>query len=178
MTASILSANRSTGSTDVDTFGLPDDELRRSTIAALERIYLTLGGDLAVLETKATPLRGDFIHMATGTLIELDQSQHFTSFRLRALEMYPPDVPLGFDKEKYMQLCRTWQSSPTTTCAPRKPSTGVGGRQRQRAYYDALRGLTTPSDGAASADKMNAADIIICDAYRRHRNTLTAALNG
>lgn len=51
---------------------------------ALERIYLALGGDLDTLATgKLTKLTGDFIHEPSGTLIEVDESQHFTSFRLR-----------------------------------------------------------------------------------------------
>lgn len=160
--------------------GLPDDELRRSTIAALECIFLTLGGNLAVLAANnPTPLRGDFIHTSTGVLIEVDESQHFTSFRLQTLEMYPPDVPLGFDKEKYMQLCQTWQSkSDNYFRAKEARGFGVGGRQRQRAYYDALRDLATPAMGRPPLIRVDAADRDPVDAYRRHRNTLTAALNG
>lgn len=75
--------------------GLPDDESRRATIGALENIYLALSGDLTTLAAaRTTPLRGDFIHVGTGTLIEVDESQHFTSFRLQTLHLYPADVPL------------------------------------------------------------------------------------
>lgn len=115
--------------------GLPNGEHMRSTIAALEHIYLGLGGDLTALGTaNPTRLRGDFIHLTTGTLIEVDESQHFTSFRLRTLEMYPPGVRLGFDVEEYMQVCRTWQrNSDNYFRAKEARGFGVGGRQRQRA---------------------------------------------
>ena len=43
--------------------------------------------------------RCDFIHAATGTLIEVGESQHFTSFRLQTLQLYPADAALGFDLE-------------------------------------------------------------------------------
>ena len=45
--------------------GLPDDGARHGTVAALEKIYLALGGDLATLAGgRTTPLPGDFIHPA------------------------------------------------------------------------------------------------------------------
>jgi hypothetical protein len=160
--------------------GLPDDETRRNTVAALERIYLALGGDLSALATaKTRRLRGDFIHAATGTLIEVDESQHFTSFRLQTLQMYPPDVALGFDIEEYKNLCRVWQ---TKSDAYRRTKEargfGVGGRQRQRAYYDALRDLATPAMGRPPLIRINAADRDPAEAYRRHRHSLIATLGG
>lgn len=66
--------------------GLPDDEARRPVRDALGRIYLALGGDLEMLGAgRMTALPGDFLHEPTGTLIEVDESQHFTSFRLSTL---------------------------------------------------------------------------------------------
>jgi hypothetical protein len=63
--------------------GLPDDDERRPAREALERIYLALEGDLEVLDAgRVTAWPGDFIHEPTGTLIEVDESQHFTSCRL------------------------------------------------------------------------------------------------
>lgn len=158
--------------------GIPDGENQRSTIAALERIYLALGGDLATLATaRTTPLRGDFVHLATGTLIEVDESQHFTSFRLQTLEMYPAGAPLGFDIEHYKQLCRVWQKKSDAyrrTKAAR--GFGPGGRQRQRAYYDALRDRTTPAMGRPPLVRIAAADRDPEVAYREHRGALLQAL--
>lgn len=68
-----------------------------------------LGGDSTCLGTgRRNRLRGDFLYEATRTLVEIDESQHFTSFRLAALELYPADVQLGFDLGQYKQLCRDW----------------------------------------------------------------------
>ncbi|MDX1870693.1 hypothetical protein SBI67_01040 [Mycolicibacterium sp. 120266] len=158
--------------------GLPDDDDRRAAVEVLERIYVALGGDVAVLTTaRPTRLRGDFIHPVTGTLIEVDESQHFTSFRLQTLQMYPPDVPLGFDLQEYIAICRRWQRTSDgyfRTKAAR--GFGVGGRHRQRAYYDALRDLATPAMGCPPLIRIEAADRDPVEAYRRHRISLRSAL--
>jgi hypothetical protein len=157
-------------------FALPD--AAGDARAALETIYLALGGDLATLAGgKTTTLTGDFVHEPTGTLIEVDESQHFTSFRLATLELYPPGAQLGFDIDSYKQLCRTWQRKSDgyfRTKAAR--GFGVGGRQKQRAYYDALRDLAAPAMGRSPLIRIEAADRDAADAYRRHRDLLVREL--
>jgi hypothetical protein len=158
--------------------GLPDDDERRPVREALQRIYLALGGDLDVLDAgRTSALPGDFVYEPTGTLIEVDESQHFTSFRLATLELYPDNAALGFDLPTYKQLCRRWQQRSDRyyrTKAAR--GFGVGGRQKQRAYYDALRDLATPAMGRPPLIRIEAAERDPADAYRRHRNELLAAL--
>lgn len=79
----------------------------------LERIFVALGGDAVEQGAKRLiPLRGDFLHAASGTFIEIDEHQHFTSHRLRSLELYPADATLGFDLTAYSDLCRRWRESP------------------------------------------------------------------
>lgn len=156
-------------------FGLP---AHLSVVAVLDSIYKALGGDLPTLATgRTTPLPGDFIHPDTGTLIEIDESQHFTSFRLTSLDLYPPDAPVGFDRNYYRELCGEWRTKSDNyrrTKAAR--GFGAGGRQRQRAYYDALRDLATPAMGRPPLIRIDAADRDAVDAYRRHRDRLHAAL--
>ncbi|MCV7173699.1 hypothetical protein H7I41_27630 [Mycobacterium manitobense] len=158
--------------------GLPPGAQFASVRATLESIYVALGGDLATLATaRTTPLRGDFLHVDSGTLIEVDESQHFTSARLRSLQLYLPDAPLGFDHGRYTDLCETWRDRSDNfyrTKAAR--GFGIGGRQRQRAYYDALRDLATPAAGHPVLIRIDAADRDGADAYRRHRDRLRAAL--
>lgn len=155
---------------------LPDEA--RAAKNALERIYLALGGDLATLAAgRATRLPGDFVHEPTGTLIEVDESQHFTSFRLATLKLYPPGTPLGFDLDAYEAHCRRWQSQSDgyfRTKAAR--GFGTGGRQKQRAYYDALRDLAAPAMGRPATIRVEAADRDGRAAYRRMRDRLLAAL--
>jgi hypothetical protein len=126
---------------------LPSRASRAAVV--LEEIYLALDGDLAMLAT-ARPRRlpGDFLHGPTGTLIEVDESQHFTSARLATLDLYPTDVPLGFDLDHYKALCHRWrQTSDGYFRTKSARGFGPSGRQRQRAYYDSLRDLAAPAMG-------------------------------
>lgn len=145
----------------------------------LQRIYLALGGDLGVLATaRKTPLPGDFVNQATGTLIEIDESQHFTSARLTALDLYPDDLALGFNLDHYRALCRRWRGESDgyyRTKAAR--GFGVGGRQRQRAYYDALRDVAAPAMGHPPVIRVDAPLRNGRAAYHAHRERLLGLLN-
>jgi hypothetical protein len=144
----------------------------------LERIYLALGADLDLLGTaRSNRLPGDFIHAATGTLIEIDESQHFTSPRLVTLDLYPPDLALGFDVDEYRELCRRWRRESDAyyrTKAAR--GFGVGGRQKQRAYYDALRDVATPAMRHPPLIRIAAPLRDGRAAYAAHRDRLLSAL--
>jgi hypothetical protein len=146
--------------------------------AALERlaaIYARLGGDLSVLyasrENLLLPV--DFVHEPTGTMIEIDESRHFTSFRLAALELYPGSATVGFDLDEHKELCRVWCS--TTDGLDRglpAKGFGFGGVQRERAYHDALLDLAAPAMGQPPVVRIAAVDGDGRAAYRRHRSAL------
>ncbi|MGI8660291.1 MAG: hypothetical protein ACR2LH_04540 [Thermoleophilaceae bacterium] len=141
---------------------------------ALERIYIALGGDLDTLAARnLTMLSGDFLHEPTGTLVEVGESQHFTSVRLTTLDLYPGDAQLGYDLATYMQLCRAWQKK-SDGYYRAKPARGfgVGGRQKQRAYYDALRDLATPAMGRPPLIRIEATERDGRAAYQRSRDRL------
>ena len=115
----------------------------------MERIFEALDGRVEEQAAKrSTSLPGDFFHEASGTFIEVDESQHFTSWRLRSLSLYPPDTPLGFDLDGYRDLCEEWApKSDRYRAAKAAVGFGEAGRQRQRAYHDALRDLVVPAMG-------------------------------
>ena len=138
--------------------GLPSSA--GEAIGALEQIFLTLGGDLVALAAKpARTLPGDFFHEASGTLIEIDEHQHFTTARLDSLRLYPPITPLGYDMEDYQRLCARWSPVADRYFAS-KPAAAFGprGRQRQRAYHDALRDLSAPALGFPPVIRVAAPD--------------------
>jgi hypothetical protein len=144
--------------------------------ATLERIYRALGGDLDVLATaRSVRLRGDFIHVPSGTLIEVDESQHFTSARLTTLDLYPADAACDFDVETYKSLCREWREDGYYKNKTAR-GFGVGGRQRQRAYYDALRDLAAPAMGHPPLIRVDAPLRDGRAAYRTHREHLLLRL--
>jgi hypothetical protein len=84
-----------------------------AAVEQLEAIYARLNGDVSVLhaarENLLLPV--ELVHEPTGTVIEVDESAHFTSFRLAALDLYPADAPVAFDLDEHKELCRAWCSS-------------------------------------------------------------------
>lgn len=155
-----------------------DPELVGPVTAALEQlaeIFARLGGDVAVLaasrENLLLPV--ELVHAPTGTLLEVDDSAHFTSFRLASLELYSPDAAVGFDLDELKELCRVW--SPRTDVLGRglaAKAFGFGGVQRERAYQDALRDLAAPAMGHPPLLRIAAADGDGAAAYARHRESL------
>ena len=150
-----------------------------AAVEQLGAIYARLNGDVSVLHASRENLLlpVDLVHEPTGTLIEVDESPHFTSFRLAALELYPADATVGFDLEEHKELCRAWCSR--TDGLERGLAAkgfGFGGVQRERAYHDALRDLATPAMGHPPLVRIAAVDDDGEAAYRRHRASLLALL--
>jgi hypothetical protein len=146
-----------------------------AALAVLERICARLRGDVSVLaaarENLLLPV--DLVHAPTGTVIEVDGPEHFTSARLAALALYPGDAPVGFDVAQHMQLCRDLcERSDTLSRGLPAKAFGFGGVLRERAYNDALRDLATPAMGHPPLVRIAAADGDGAAAYRRHRAAL------
>lgn len=147
--------------------GLPEQAVAVRPL--LERIFLDLGGDLdARAGKRTTALPGDYLHEPTGTLIEDDESQHFTSHRLATLRAYPVVTAVGFDLGEYLVLCEAWRAVSDRYRAS-KGAVGFGpcGRQRQRAYHDTLRDLAAPAMGLPPVIRVPAPDRLGYAAYRR-----------
>lgn len=157
-------------------FGLP--ETASVIVPPLEQLFSTLGGDASEQSKKrSTALPGDFVHEETGTLIEVDEIQHFTSFRLKTFGFYPNAVPLGFDLDEYLSLCRRYSKSADKYRQTKyAPAFGIGGRQRQRAYYDALRDLAVPAMGHPPLVRVPAPDGNGRAAFEQNRERILSAL--
>ena len=82
----------------------------KAALEQLAAIYARLKGDVSVLHASRENLflPVDLVHAETGTVIEVDGSPHFTSFRLTALELYRADATVGFDLGEHKELCRVW----------------------------------------------------------------------
>jgi hypothetical protein len=151
----------------------------RAAVAVLANIYARLNGDLAVLHASRENLLlpAELVHEPSGTVIEVDEPAHFTSFRLVTLDLYPADAAVAFDLEEYKELCRAWCGR--TDALDRGLAAkgfGFGGVQRERAYHDALRDLASPAMGHPPLVRIPALDGDGEGAYHRHRETLLAAL--
>ncbi len=142
---------------------------------ALARIYARLKGDLSVLQAARENLLlpMELVHGPSGTVIEVDDAAHFTSFRLAALELYPAGAALGFDRFEHEELCRIWCSrSDGLARGLAAKGFGFGGVQRERAYQDALRDLATPAMGHPPLIRIAAVDGDGAAAYGRNRRSL------
>jgi hypothetical protein len=153
----------------------------KAALAVLAAIFAQLRGDVAVLHAARAnlllPL--DLVHAATGTVIEVDGPEHFTSARRSTLDLYPADAVVGFDVGAYRALCD--RLAPTSDAIARglpAKGFGFGGVQRERAYHDALRDLAFPAMGQPAVVRIAAEDGDGAAAYARHRDrlqSLTAA---
>jgi hypothetical protein len=151
-----------------------------AALGLLSAIHARLGGDASVLNASRENLLlpVDLVHAPTGTVIQIDESPHFTSFRLATLELYPADAAVGFDVDEHKQLCRKWCSSTDGLARGlAAKGFGFGGVPRERAYHDALRDLATPAMGHPPLVRITAVDGDGAAAYRRHRASLEALLS-
>ena len=157
-----------------------DPALVGPVTAALEllgAIYARLKGDVSVLHASRENLLlpVELVHEPTGTLIEVDDSPHFTSFRLTALELYRPGATVGFDLDEHKELCRAWCARTDGLARGlAAKGFGFGGVQRERAYHDALLDLGDPGDGPPAGRADRGRGRRRAAAYRRHRASLVA----
>jgi hypothetical protein len=71
----------------------------------------------------------DYFVPKPGFIVEFDESQHFTSLRQFALAAYPSSLPSGFDRGRWVELCRHIHARDDDPPY----------RDEQRAWYDTLR---------------------------------------
>ena len=146
-----------------------------AALGVLAAIYARLGGDVSVLHAARANLllAVDLVHPPTGTVIEVDEREHFTSFRLTALELYPADARVGFDLGEHAALCRALcGETDGLSRGLAAKGFGFGGVPRERAYHDALRDLAVPAMGHPPLVRIAAVDGDGAAAYARQRAAL------
>ena len=126
-------------------------------------IYSTLRNVVTVLEKYRGFGFKDFVKTKTlapcdfwvpdpGFIVEFDESQHFTSPRKLALSAYPDDQPLGFSRERWIELCE--QHNAKDDDPPY--------RDEQRAWYDTLRDFVPSLEGFGPTVRLYARDFAWC----------------
>lgn len=79
------------------------------------------------VKTKTLP-NVDYLVHNPKIIVEFDESQHFTKPRAIVLRNYPPNLTLGFDKDKWLERCLKLNKRDNDPP-----------RDEQRAWYDTLR---------------------------------------
>jgi hypothetical protein len=150
-------------------------EPAKNALEHLAAIHARLEGDLSVLHASRENLLlpVELVHEPTGTVVEVDEREHFTSFRLAALDLYPVGAKLGFDLDEHRELCRAWCSRTDELARGlAAKGFGFGGVQRQRAYHDALLDLGAAAMGQPPVVRIAAVDGDGAAAYSRSGEAL------
>jgi hypothetical protein len=155
------------------------DAMQRAEIAVppLEQMFNRLKGLTPVLHSCRVnkPYMAVLVHMPTATLVEVDDVLHFTTARLTTLDLYPSEVPLGFDIKEYKELCR--EHAPTSDkwrYGLASKMFGFHGLQSERAYQDAVRDLATWVMGFPPLIRVPAIDGDGAAAYALAKDPLTS----
>jgi len=107
----------------------PSDQMDGMILAIYAALQAMRG--YSTFASSGKPLHCDFFVPAERLVIEYDERQHFTVQRAKSLELYPPDLALGFDRQEWLTACRTIRATD-----PTPPY-----RDEQRAFYDSLRDI-------------------------------------
>ena len=113
----------------------PSDQMDGTILAIYEALQEMRGH--STFASFGMPLRCDFFVPAARLVIEYDERQHFTLQRAKTLELYPPDLALGFDRQEWLTACRTVRATD-----PMPPY-----RDEQRAFYDGVRDIAAARNG-------------------------------
>lgn len=144
-------------------------------VPILQRAFELLGGDEVEQRAKQRrPLPSDLLHAQTRTMVEVDEHQHFTSFRARTLDLLDADHA-GFAVEHYRALCVDLapQSDRYRAAKQAKGFPGECSRGRQRAYNDLLRDVVAPLMGYRVV-RVSAPHMTGAEAYAGAREQLAA----
>jgi len=87
--------------------------------------------------TSGYSLACDFFIPSKNLINEYDERQHFTEQRAESLAHYPPNLNLGFDKNKWCEACENIKA---TDNDPEY-------RDEQRAFYDSVRDILAARNG-------------------------------
>ena len=125
----------------------------------IDKIFSLLKGDKQANQTKrTTKLKCDaYFGGQNNFIFEFDEYQHFSSLRLKTLELYPTDLELYFSIDQWKKSCSIYKDKADEY---RKAKTTVdfnfvGGRTAQRAYLDCFRDLLPEINGLRPTVRIN-----------------------
>ena len=133
---------------------LLEDFLSTSCYGKLKEIYDALQNHRGFREfVKAKTLPNcDFFVPNQSFIVEFNESQHYTLPRKITLEMYPNELELGFNSEKWIALCEKINARDNDPPY----------REEQRAWYDTLRDFLPAIKGLKPTIRLFAGDFAWC----------------
>lgn len=108
-------------------------------------LHADLGGDAQKLANKPSRRLPVDFDMGNRVLMEVDETQHFTSARLRTIDFYE-GLDHDLDLDRYRDLCVRYVSEADAYYRSKQAADFLfpGGRTAHRAYFDAVRDLLAP----------------------------------
>jgi len=122
---------------------------------SLRRIYKSLQeirGHYDFVRAKSLSA-ADFFLVNQRSILEFDESQHFTAPRKLSLQLYPPDLKVGFSRERWISLCEELD----------KHDDSPKYRDEQRAWYDVLKDFAASATNTPPTIRLYAKDYRWCD---------------
>jgi hypothetical protein len=115
---------------------VPPPDQMDSTVSAIHHALREMRGH-TTFASSGKSLCCDLFVPSERLIIEYDERQHFTVQRAKSLELYPPDLALGFDRQEWLTACHTTRATDATPPY----------RDEQRAFYDSLRDILAARNG-------------------------------
>jgi len=137
---------------EVGTF--PEDFKHTPYYDNLKEIYEVLQkhrGFSEIVKTRSLP-SSDLFVKDPGFIFEYDESQHFTKPREIALEHYPKDLKLGFDRKRWIELCKKVNAKDNDPPY----------RDEQRAWYETIRDFLPAIQGFEPTVRVFMKDFVWC----------------
>ena len=147
-------------------------------LSLIDHIFKTLEGSSQV-NKKVQLLRCDaYFGGSFNFIFELDELQHFSTARLKTCELYPSDLQIAFDIQKYQLYCQMYHEKADKY---RRSKTTVdfnfiGGRTAQRAYLDCFRDILPPLHGLNPTIRIAEFEIEEVTKNDKHSQTLIGQL--
>jgi hypothetical protein len=120
---------------------VPKMDAMDGPIAAIYEALVAMRG-FSTFATAGYSLKCDFYLPSQQLIVEYDERQHFMLQRAKALELYPADLSVGFDRQEWITECNSLQAND-----PTPPY-----RDEQRSFYDSLRDVLSIRNGHRIAD--------------------------
>lgn len=129
----------------------------------IHKIFLTLHGDTDAngLKRIIFPPCDAFFGRGLNFIFEYDETQHFSTSRLKTLKLYPSDLKTNFEIGKYISLCKAHLFEADKYRSNIKPVDFkfVGGRTAQRAYLDCFKDLLPELHGLKPTLRISAFEV-------------------
>lgn len=132
--------------------------------SVIDKIFKALNGDTNANQSKrSVALDCDaYFGGQYNFIFEFDEFQHFSSARLKTIELYPANLKLNFELKTWKNLCLSHKGRADNY---RKDKTTIdfnfiGGRTAQRAYLDCFRDLLPEVQGLNPTLRINEFEVI------------------